>query len=213
MAVSGTGRSVPLNSEPEARVRRTCQLHPPRRNRGVTIIELLIVLAIIGVVVALALPRIDVARYKLNAGMRIVGTGLLTAQRRAVSVQHDVIVTFNQTTHVISMFEDANNNGTRDAGERTRAISQGEGVLIGRGATPSHAVGAGPVTFTQTVGGLPAVTFHRNGSASEYGGVYLTSRRAIQTGSHVEDTRLITVERATGRASWFNYATQWNRGF
>jgi Tfp pilus assembly protein FimT len=179
----------------------------------VTIIELLIVIAIIGVLVTLALPKISVARYKINTGMRIVGTGLLTAQRRAVSVQHDVIVTFNPTTHIITMIEDANNNGKRDGGERSRAISQGEGVLIARGATPSHAVGPGPVTFTRTVGGVPAVTFHRNGSASEYGGVYLTSQRAVQTGAHVEDTRLITVERATGRVSWFHYATQWNRGF
>ena len=183
------------------------------RRSGVTLTELLIVLVIIGIVAAFALPKIDIAKYKLNTGMRIVGTGLLTAQRRAISAQHDVIVTFNATTHVIRIIEDANNNGQLDTGERARAVSQGEGVLIGRASTPAHTVGAGPVTFTNTVGGLPALTFHRNGSASEFGGVYLTSQRAIQSSTILHDTRVITVERSTGRVSWFKYDTQWNRGF
>jgi hypothetical protein len=61
---------------------------------------------------------------------------------------------------------------------------------------------------------MPAVVFHRDGSASEAGGFYLTSTRAATSGAHVEDTRAIELERATGRASWYKYGPPlWRRAF
>ena len=169
---------------------------------------------IVGVVTALALPKIDYTRYRVDSSIRGVGATLLAAQRRAVSRQYNVIITFDAANQSIRLHEDANNNGQQDSGERTTGISLGEQVVIGRGATPAHSIGAGPVTFTKRVGGVPALTFHRNGSASQMGGVYLTSRRALNSGSHLEDTRLLAIERATGRVSWYGYvASKWERGF
>jgi hypothetical protein len=58
------------------------------------------------------------------------------------------------------------------------------------------------------------VTFYRNGSASEAGGAYITSRRAIGDPKYVSDNRAMRVERATGRAEWWHYSgTTWVRGF
>lgn len=183
------------------------------REFGFTLIELLIVIVIIGIVASFALPRIDYTRFRVDSTMRGVGTSLLAAQRRAVTAQHDVVVTFDAATNAVRLIEDANNNGAIDAGERTRGIPLGEQVVIGLGGAPAHPVGAGPVTFTKTFGGLPAVTFHRNGAASERGGVYFTSRRAVLSGSISNDTRLLEIERATGRVSWYSYRGGWQRGF
>jgi hypothetical protein len=58
------------------------------------------------------------------------------------------------------------------------------------------------VTWTETQDGLPALTFRRNGSASEESILYLTSERGA-----VEDTRAIEIERATGRLRCYSYAT------
>jgi prepilin-type N-terminal cleavage/methylation domain-containing protein len=186
----------------------------PGRN-GFTLIEMILVVTIMGIVAAFTLPKIDYAKYRVNSSMRGLGTTLLGAQRRAVSSQHDIIVTFDVTQQSIRILEDANNNGQADDGERTRGIPLGEHVVIGRASTPSYPpIGAGPVVFTRRMGGIPALTFHRNGSASEMGGVYLTSRRALNSSDILNDTRLVTIERATGRVSWFSHnATGWEQGF
>ncbi len=181
---------------------------------GFTIIEVIIVAVVIGLLAAIAIPNIDLSRYRIDNAMRSVGTSLQAAQRRAVTRQHDVIVLIDATASTIRVHEDVNNNQTHDTGELIRAFPMGDQVLVGLGNAPPHPIGAGPVTFTKQVDGVPAVTFHRNGSASELGGVYLTSRRAVNTGAHPDDTRLLEVERATGRVSWWRYlAGSWKREF
>jgi prepilin-type N-terminal cleavage/methylation domain-containing protein len=181
---------------------------------GFTIVELVIVAVIIGLVAVIALPRIDITRYQINSGMRSLGSGMQAAQRRAISRQHDIVVFFDVNNQTVRVHEDQNNNGVVDAGELIRALSIGDKVALGRGNAPAHPIGAGPVTFTKEIDNIPVVTFHRNGAASEQGGVYLTSRRALNTGAHPEDTRLLEIERATGRISWHRYSgTAWEREF
>ncbi len=42
----------------------------------------------------------------------------------------------------------------------------------------------------------------------------MTTMRAANAGGRPEDARLMFVERSTGRASWYTYATgAWTRGF
>jgi len=180
---------------------------------GVTLIELLIVVVIIGIVAAFALPRFDYTKYRVESSMRGVGTTLLSAQRRAVSVQHDVAITFDAGLNEIRIIEDANNNGQIDVGERTRGVVLGDYVVMGVGGAPAHPIGLGPVTFARQFAGLPALVFHRNGAASERGGVYLTSRRAMSSTEYANDARLLEVERSTGRVSWHRYNGAWQRGF
>lgn len=208
-------RQKPISSNrargPLSEPRAACAQLP---RSGFSLIEILIVLVVIGLLVGITAPRIDVVKYRLEAGMQGVGMTLLTAERQAITQQHDVVLTFDVVNGVIHIFDDANNNGAKDANERERGMSLAEGVVFGRAAAPARPMGAGPVTFTRTINGLPALVFHRDGSASEGGGFYLTSTRAVESGKHLEDTRSVEVERATGRATWWRYGPPvWRQAF
>lgn len=199
--------------------KRSAQLPAPRCGAraslaGFTLIEMLIVMVILGLVVAFAAPKIDMTRYRIESGMQGIGITMLAVERQAITQQHDVILLFDVPNNTIRIHDDANNNGVIDAGERVRGVSLGDGVVFGRAAAPARPMGPGPVTFTKVINGFPALVFHRDGSASEAGGFYLTSVRAATSGAHLEDSRAIELERATGRASWYRYgAPVWRRAF
>jgi prepilin-type N-terminal cleavage/methylation domain-containing protein len=187
---------------------------PVRRSAGFTIIELLIVITLIGLLAGFALPRIDYQKMRMDATLRGVGMALVAAQRSAVTRQHNVIVLIDANANSIRIHDDRNNDQVVDSDERTRGVPMGDAVVIGRGSASPHSIGAAAVTFTKDVGGTPALTFYRNGSASELGGFYLTSRRHANNGDHVTDTKLVVIERSTGRVEWFSYnGSTWVRGF
>ena len=180
---------------------------------GFTLAEVLVVLVIIGIMATMALPRLDFAGQRSSGAMQFVGTTLLGAQRGAVTRQHAVVVAFDQPGRSIRLHYDRDNDARIDAGEEVRREFLDEGVVFGLGGASAHPVGSRAVTFTHRQDGLPAVTFHRNGSASEEGGIYLTTRRSL-TAAHTRDARLVLVDRATGRPSWLHYTgTEWKREF
>ena len=176
---------------------------------------MLIVVVLIGITVAFIGPKIDPAHYQVNGAMQSVGYELMGAQREAVSQQHDVIVTFDAPNRAITIIDDANNNRVADAGEHSRRFVLDNAVQFGSASASTLSFGSSAISFTQTVGGLPALTFHRNGSASQDGGLYLTSTRAA-TGETAKqgDTRAIAIDRPTGRVEWWRYTgSAWAQGF
>jgi prepilin-type N-terminal cleavage/methylation domain-containing protein len=184
-------------------------------DRGVTLAELILVLAMIGIVTAIALPRINTARYTVGGTTQALGTALIMAQREAVARQHDVIAQFDAPNRNVAIHWDTDNDGLIDAGERRRVFPLGEGVVFGRGSAPARPFGTTAIAFDETVGGLPALVFHRNGSASDDGGFYLTSVGASGGAAALaSDARAIEIVRATGRPEWWQYdGTAWRRKF
>lgn len=191
----------------------TPHIHPHPRS-GFTLSEVLMTVTVMGIVAALVAPRVDLARFTVDSGMREVATTLMLAQKEAVASQHEVLVGFDTTARVLEIHWDANNNHTRESTERVRRVGLGDGVVFGRpSGVTTRAFGSATVAF-DAIGGMPTVVFHRNGSTSESGGLYLTSVRATRDGaSYPNDTRAIEFERATGRAEWFRYRGSWLRGF
>jgi prepilin-type N-terminal cleavage/methylation domain-containing protein len=184
-------------------------------DRGFSTLEVLLVVAIMGILAVVALPRIDLYRIQANSAVQIMGTTMVAAQREALTKQHDIILTFDVPNRRMRLIWDANSNSTIDAGERTRSVPLDDRIRFGLGGAPARAFGAAPVNFTRTINGLPALIFHRNGSASGIGGFYVTSSRAVLDGTTKwnRDTRAVEIVRATGRTEWFKYnGTAWTRG-
>jgi prepilin-type N-terminal cleavage/methylation domain-containing protein len=187
--------------------------HVLRARKGFTLPEVLITVATVGILAAIAIPNLNLGRVRANAAMRGLGSTLMAAQRQAIIRQHDVIVRINTARNVMTIHLDVDDDATVDSNERFRAFPLGEGIVFGRGATPQWGSASATVNLTRTVDGLPSITFHRNGSASENGGFYVVSPRRSY-GEQGKDARYLEISRATGRVSWHHYAgTQWKRGF
>ena len=182
--------------------------------RGFTLMELVIVMVLIGLIVAMAAPKIDFVKFRVESAMQGIGTMFLAVERQAITQQHDIIIRFDVANNAIRIHEDRNNNGLQDVGERVRGVPLGEAIVFGRGGATARPMGPGPITFTKVISGMPALVFHRDGSASEAAGFYLTSARAAAGTTRVKDARAIEVEAATGRASWYRYnGITWVRAF
>lgn len=172
------------------------------RRSGFTAVEVVIVAVLVGIVAAMAVPRINYERFRADAAMRGVSIALQTAQRNAIMRQTNVVVSFDASGRRVRMLEDANNNCAVDPGERQYSRPLEEGTRL---ATPpvgySGAVTAAVSTTDQcTVSGLPTVQFLRDGASSSDLEVYLTSSRGTR-----QDFRLVRVMRATGRTQLYKF--------
>ncbi|MEO8199750.1 MAG: GspH/FimT family pseudopilin [Gemmatimonadota bacterium] len=180
--------------------------------RGFTLIELLVTIVVIAVISAIAIPRIDVEAYKVSAGVRAMTSTLTYAQRLAVSLQHDVRVSFDSANSRLRVHEDTDNDGVMDPNERVTYTPLDSGVIFGRGSTPAFTFGPAAFNFIGQQGGLPMLVFRRDGSASENGGFYLNSTKAVATSSQFK-ARAGEIIRSSGRITWYSYGSgAWVRG-
>ncbi len=186
--------------------------------RGVTLIEILIVVTIISIILAVSIPRLNVSRIRSKSAVTSIGTTMLALQREAIAKQHNILVLIATSPRQIQVVYDSNNNERWDNNERERPIPLGEEIVFGKpSSVTARPFGANAVNFTNTDGttGLPAIVLYRDGSAKEYGGIYLSTAKAIAgAANHQGETWAMEMIRATGRPEWYRWnGTTWLRGF
>lgn len=177
-----------------------------RTRPGYTIVELVIVLIIIGIITGLAIPRIDLTRYKADADVTAIRSIFQQAQRASLVSQYDIIVSFDVPGNRVRMIWDANNDHLASFGEHVewRSLSTGNKFAVPpigiHGTVTKSIVGA----TMRTMDGMPTATFHRDGSLSSDLEVYLST---IATTAW----RAITVIQATGRSDWYRIDPKTNK--
>lgn len=177
-------------------------LHAKAR-RGWTMIEMSIVLALIAILVAIALPNIDFSRYRMDANARTVQNQFIAQQLNAVSKNMPMIATIVYDQGHLTITEDANSNGLADPTEYTynRALVEGAQFVTPPvtidGATPYYATGPGLTYLNQTYL-YPTVTFYPNGSTSGDVVVYIGS-----TSGRLQDMRALQITGATSKIKFY----------
>lgn len=173
------------------------------KKNGFTLVEIIVVLGVVGVMLGVLVPRVDVGKSKVDATIQSATLALNAAQRKAALRQHDVVVALDVNNMRLRIHSDENNDAAIDDGEKIQYLEFEDGIALGRGGAPANpVVGTGTVEHVDTQDGMPSVTFHRNGSASSFAGFYITSRRPGK-----EYARSLAILRATGEVRCYSYGS------
>ncbi len=172
------------------------------RNRGFTLIELVFVLAIAGILMAIAIPRIDTGAYRADAAAQSVRSLLQQAQRAALERQYDIYVLFDTTAGEMTIAEDANHDTLIESSEHIRRQllydhTRFHAPAVGIDSAVSTPIAASKLHHTN---GLPSVVFHRDGAASANLDIYLDT-----PGRMGDVFRAVRLNQATGATSWYRF--------
>lgn len=116
-----------------------------KRNRGFTLAELMIVILIIGLITALALPGYShfLQSWKLSGEAEQFASTLRTARSVAVMKNLNAVFTFNVNNRTFFYFEDADRDGIRDNTEYRSATYR----LIPQIVFAAHTLSGTTLTF------------------------------------------------------------------
>jgi prepilin-type N-terminal cleavage/methylation domain-containing protein len=174
----------------------------PSTKPGFTLAEIMIVLIMVGVMMAIAAPRVDFTRYRVDAAVQDVRSVLMQAQRTALLRQFDVVVSIDTVHRALKTAEDLNNDGIIQPNEHKRTYTLNDGMTF---VVPPTGLD-GSVT-TSLVGsqlghmdGLPTITFHRDGAATSNIDLYLATPAGPD-----RSYRALRLIRGTGRTDWYRY--------
>lgn len=197
-----------------------CPMVSQRRNwqSGFSLVEMLMVIILIGLMTSFALPRINLSRIRSKGAIQALGTTMLAMQREAIAKQHNMVVIIDAAGRRLRIVYDSTNDVRLNNNERSRSIPLGEEIVFGRPATvTARPFGGNPINFVAVEGSsnLPAIVLYRNGSAQEFGGLYLSTVKAMAGApGHGNETWAMEMTRATGRAEWLRWnGSTWIRGF
>jgi hypothetical protein len=127
-----------------------------------------------------------------------------------------MVVIIDTAGRRLRIVDDSTNDGIWNNNERIRSLEISDGIQFGRPAgVTARPFGSSALSFAniEPTTGLPAIIFYRNGSTQEYGGIYISSPKAL-SGATKEGIWAVEITRATGRAEWYNWnGSSWKRGF
>jgi Tfp pilus assembly protein FimT len=170
-------------------------------------IEMAIVVGLIAILAAIALPNLNFSRYRMDANARTVQNQFIAQQLTAIQKNMPVMVTIVYDEGHLTITEDANSNGAADAGEYTynRSLVEGAQFIIPPvsidSATPYYATGPGLTYLSQTYL-YPTVTFYPNGSTSGDVVIYIGS-----TAGRLTDMRALQITGATSKVKFYRMAS------
>lgn len=160
------------------------------------------VLVLIAIVAAMALPRISFMRYRQDANGRLVQRTLISALQTSVQKNTNVLFVVDYAASRMRVVQDTNANGAADAAETWKSWALAEGARFAiptttvDGATAYYATGPG----ISTTSAGPTITFRPDGSASGDAFIYV----GVLSGNPAA-LRGIEMAGATGRTRLWRY--------
>ena len=172
------------------------------RRNGFSMIELLCTLVIMAIIMGVAVPRMDLSRMRGDAALRQLTMLCIQAQRTALTKQHNVILSVDQSNARVRLIEDRNNSGAFDAGDRMVWMTLESGVQFIAAPAPLDGI-SGTVSFVKPklIDSYQSVIFRRNGAASSDGLIVVSAKS-----SDARAARALFITQSTGRADGYNYS-------
>lgn len=176
-----------------------------RSSRGFTLVEILFVIALIGLVAGFAVTRVSFWGYRMDANIRLMQNVIIGAQQTAITRNVAVQVMFDANNHRVRILQDYNDNAVVDASDTVRYRPLADGAEFQSPPTTIDGVAAAYMTGSGVIqAGNPmqlAVRIGANGALSGDAVVYIGSPRR-----RAEDFRAMTIIGATARTGF------WSRG-
>jgi prepilin-type N-terminal cleavage/methylation domain-containing protein len=178
---------------------------PRAPRRAFTLIEILMVVALIGVVVGFAVSRVNYWSFRMDANVRLLQNVIIGAQQLAITRNVNVQLMFDANAHRVRILQDYNNDGVMDASDsvRYRPLADGAQFLAPPttidGAAAAYMTGPGVINTGNPL--QLAIRIAPNGSLSGDVVIYVGSPRQLP-----EDFRAVTIVGATSRTAF------WSRG-